>query len=132
MSFIITPVVISIHQGRTHPIPGCCTPPLGSGARSSLLIRAVDPSPRISHRFPSGEIIMKLAPTFSADYPGGMYGNVLSNYGHLPTPWPGLPHEKKTIVVQSLRAGPGHNHEAGTGVPGSRRCSRVSISVIPV
>ena len=61
-----------------------------------------------------------------------MYGNVSSICGHLPTPWPGLPQEKHTIVVQSLRAGPGRDREAGTGIPGSRRCSKVSIPVISV
>ena len=43
------PAAISIHQECK-----CLTP--GFWGRSSLLIRAADPPPRISHRFPPGDV----------------------------------------------------------------------------
>ena len=39
---------------------------------------------------------------------------------------------KTTIIAQSLRAGTGRSRGACLGTPGSRRCSKVSISVIAV
>ena len=48
------------------------------------------------------------------------------------TPCPDLAHEKHTTVAQSQLMGPGHARESATGTPGSNRCNKVSMSVIPV
>ena len=46
-----------------------------------------------------------------------MNGNVISNRGHLPTPWPYLPQEKHNTEDQSLRAVTGRGCGARFSVP---------------
>ena len=66
----------------------------------------------------------------STDHPGNRYGNVSSKWGHRLTPWPDWPHEKHTIVVQSLRVEIGLKRGTDIGVPGGNgRRGPVSLTV---
>ena len=129
--------VLTRASSRGRPHAGVLT--RASGGWSLLLIRAADPSPRISRRFLAGDALRPpmakssqtdcppTPPTIPATCKGIFWPTAGTCSLHSP-----ICHRKKhTTVVQSLQAGPGLDRGAGVGVPdSSRRRSVVSISVV--